>query len=265
MTSDADRTRAFLWVWLAYLAAIVVALLVGIALGGQPPIVVALAADLAATFVVFGFGFAFDNASFYDPYWSVAPPVIGLYFVAGAPGGALPVRQALVFALVALWALRLTWNWARGWSGLGHEDWRYVDMRQSSGGLYWPGASLFGIHLFPTVVVFLGCLPALARPRIGRAAARSPRRARRRLRPRRRRPRALRRQPAAPLPAGGPAARLDPRERPLGVVAPSELPGRDPLLDRPRALRRRRGRLRLVGAGSAPSRWSRCSASRACR
>ena len=60
---------------------------------------------------------------------------------------------------MALWALRLTWNWARGWSGLGHEDWRYVDMRQSSGGLYWPGASLFGIHLFPTVVVFLGCLP----------------------------------------------------------------------------------------------------------
>lgn len=160
MSSDADRTRAFLWIWLAYLVAIVAALLVGIALAGQPPLLVALAADVAATFVVFGFGFAFDNASFYDPYWSVAPPAIGLYFAfASEPGAALPARQALVLGLLTLWAVRLTWNWARGWSGLGHEDWRYVDMRASSGKLYWPGASLFAIHLFPTAIVFLGCLP----------------------------------------------------------------------------------------------------------
>jgi steroid 5-alpha reductase family enzyme len=159
MPHDADRSRAFLLVWVAYLAAIVAALLVGIGLAGRHPIELVLAADLAATFVVFGFSMAFDNSSFYDPYWSVAPPLIGLAFVCTAEAGvAVPARQALVLGLVALWALRLTWNWARGWSGLRHEDWRYVDMRESSGGRYWL-VSLLAIHLFPTGVVLLGCLP----------------------------------------------------------------------------------------------------------
>jgi steroid 5-alpha reductase family enzyme len=170
MPNSADRSRAFLWIWIAYLAAIVAALLVGLALAGRHPLEIVFAADVAATFVVFGFSFAFGNSSFYDPYWSVAPPAIGLAFAfAAEPGAAVPARQALVLALIALWALRLTWNWARGWSGLAHEDWRYVDMRQWSGGLYW-FVSLFAIHLFPTFIVFLGCLalwPALgegARP-----------------------------------------------------------------------------------------------------
>jgi steroid 5-alpha reductase family enzyme len=155
-----DRTRAFLWVGIAYLTALLAALLVGIALSGrQHPIAVALAADMAATAVVFGFSLGFGNSSFYDPYWSVAPLPIGLYFACVAePGAALAVRQALVLAVLALWGARLTWNWARGWSGLGHEDWRYVDMRQSSGALYWV-VSWFAIHLFPTWIVFLGCLP----------------------------------------------------------------------------------------------------------
>ena len=156
---DADRSRAFLLVWICYLTAIVAALLVWIALAGRHPIELVLAADLAATIVVFGFSFAFGNSSFYDPYWSVAPPAIGLAFAfAAGPGAALPARQALVLVLVALWALRLTWNWARGWSGLAHEDWRYVDMREGSGKLYWL-VSLVAIHLFPTLIVFLGCLP----------------------------------------------------------------------------------------------------------
>jgi steroid 5-alpha reductase family enzyme len=159
MSTEAERARAFLLVWVAYLAAIVAALVAGIALAGRHPIEIVLAADLAATFVVFGFSMAFDNSSFYDPYWSVGPPLIGLAFsYAAEPGAAVPARQALVLALVALWAVRLTWNWARGWSGLAHEDWRYVEMREGSGGLYWL-VSLLAIHLFPTVVVFLGCLP----------------------------------------------------------------------------------------------------------
>jgi len=54
--------------------------------------------------------------------------------------------------------VRLTANWARGWTGLHHEDWRYVEIRAKTGALYWP-ASLAGIHLLPTVIVFLGCLP----------------------------------------------------------------------------------------------------------
>jgi len=155
----ADRARAFLLVLVAYLVALVVALLVGIAWAPAHPIAVAAAADVAATLAVFAFSVAFRNSSFYDPYWSVAPIPIALYWVAAAaPGAAQPARQALVLACVALWGARLTANWARGWGGLAHEDWRYVDMRAWSGRLYWP-VSLVAIHLVPTAVVFLGCLP----------------------------------------------------------------------------------------------------------
>ncbi|HUT79185.1 MAG TPA: DUF1295 domain-containing protein [Polyangia bacterium] len=154
-----ERGRAFLWVTIAYLVAGIAALITGITLGGEHPIAVAAGADFAATLVVFAFSVAFTNSSFYDPYWSVAPVPIALYW-AWMPGAeAAPLeRQLLVIVLVSLWAIRLTANWARGWSGLNHEDWRYIDIRAKTGKLYW-GASFLGIHLMPTVMVFLGCVP----------------------------------------------------------------------------------------------------------
>jgi steroid 5-alpha reductase family enzyme len=144
--------------------ALAVALLAGLVVRGAHPIYVAAVADVAATCAVFAFSFALRNSSFYDAYWSVAPFVIALYWAwLGEP--AVPVlRQALVLALVAAWGARLTFNWARGWTGLDHEDWRYARIRERTGALYWP-ASFLGIHLFPTLQVFLGCLclwPALA-------------------------------------------------------------------------------------------------------
>jgi steroid 5-alpha reductase family enzyme len=156
-----DRTRAFLWIAVAYLTATVVALVAGIAVGHRHPIVIALVADVAATLVIFAFSFRFGNSSFYDAYWSVAPVPIAIYWAVVADpagGGALPVRQALVLLVLGLWAVRLTANWARGWEGLAHEDWRYVDMRARAGRLYWP-ASLVALHGIPTAIVFLGLLP----------------------------------------------------------------------------------------------------------
>ncbi len=115
-------------------------------------------ADLAATIVVFVFSFALDNTSVYDPYWSVAPIVIAawLALVPGA-GRGLDLRQLVVLGAVGLYAVRLTANWVRGWPGLGHEDWRYVAFRKH-GKWYWP-ISFAGLHFFPTVMVFLGCMP----------------------------------------------------------------------------------------------------------
>ena len=42
-----------------------------------------LFADIFATAIVFAFSLIFDNASVYDPYWSVQPPVILGAFVIG--------------------------------------------------------------------------------------------------------------------------------------------------------------------------------------
>jgi len=67
-------------------------------------------------------------------------------------------REWLVFGLVWAWGLRLTGNWAYGWPGLHHEDWRYVDLQEKHGRAYWL-VSFSGIHFFPTVLVFAGCLP----------------------------------------------------------------------------------------------------------
>jgi steroid 5-alpha reductase family enzyme len=155
--------RDFKWIGIAYAVAGAAAIIVAVWVDWQHPLAVALAADVAATLVIFGFSVAFNNSSFYDAYWSAAPPPIALYFIWCAPPEASGLRQLVVFALVSWWAVRLTWNWARGWGGLRHEDWRYVDLRGSTGGAYWL-VSFLGLHLLPTLQVFLGCLalyPAL--------------------------------------------------------------------------------------------------------
>jgi steroid 5-alpha reductase family enzyme len=149
-----------LWVCLgAYLAAAAAAQLVAWAVHARHPILVAGAADLAATVVVFLFSLAFNNSSLYDPYWSVVPPFIALYWLLRAGAAGVPARQAVALALLAVWAVRLTANWLLRWRGLGHEDWRYADYRRADAA-YWP-ISFFGFHLLPTVLVFLGCLPLL--------------------------------------------------------------------------------------------------------
>jgi steroid 5-alpha reductase family enzyme len=151
-------SRAFAWVIIAYSVAAVVALSVGYGIRLEHPIIVAATADVVATIAIFLFSFTFGNSSFYDPYWSVAPVPIALYWgICAGPGEAEVIRQFLVVALVILWSVRLTSNWARGWEGLQHEDWRYVGMRSRSGRAYWP-VSFLGIHMTPTIWVFVGCL-----------------------------------------------------------------------------------------------------------
>ena len=157
------RARSFLAVALAYVAALVVAALVVVALAGQPMWLTLLVADVAATAVVFAFSLGHDNSSVYDPYWSVAPITMAVWLVAH-PSAAPVLRQVIVLGLVLAWGTRLTWNWARGWQGFGHEDWRYVAIRGRTGRAYWL-VSWVGIHLMPTLWVYLGSLsliPAIA-------------------------------------------------------------------------------------------------------
>jgi steroid 5-alpha reductase family enzyme len=118
-----------------------------------------LAADIVVTLVVFVFSFAFQNSSLYDPYWSVIPVPIALYWISVSPGGN-SLRQLLVIMVIGLWSLRLTINWIKSWPNLEHEDWRYKKLKEDTGKFYWL-VSFLGIHLFPTLIVFLGMLPVL--------------------------------------------------------------------------------------------------------
>jgi steroid 5-alpha reductase family enzyme len=166
-TAHFSLARSQAWIAGAYAIAFATAWATVLALPGRDPLWVALAADLVATAVVFAFSVAMDNSSMYDPYWSIAPIPIVVYW-ALAPGGsdAVGVRQAAVVLLVVAWGLRLTANQMARWHGLADEDYRYVDIRRKTGKLYWP-ASLLSLHVFPTALVFLGLVaawPALSGP-----------------------------------------------------------------------------------------------------
>ena len=150
-----------MWVTLAY----ILAFALGIAGGywseqqGHHPFLVVGIADFIGTVVIFIISYITRNSSFYDPYWSVIPPAIAIYLsFLGAEAGADFWRILLLNGVIGFWAVRLTLNWVRSWEGLHHEDWRYIRLHEQTGKFYWL-VSFSGIHLFPTIMVYLACLP----------------------------------------------------------------------------------------------------------
>ena len=116
-----------------------------------------LLADILATVVTFIFSLIFKNASVYDPYWSVQPIVIIIAFMIGQR--ITPLKLLLVLTIL-LWGIRLTANWAYTFKSLAHEDWRYRMLAEKTGAAY-PIVNFVGIHLVPTLVVYLCTLPAV--------------------------------------------------------------------------------------------------------
>jgi len=116
-----------------------------------------LIADVAATIFVFVFSVIFKNASVYDPYWSVQPIVI----IAGyaLTSNITPATLLLIISIV-YWGIRLTGNWAYVFGGLNHQDWRYTKFEKETGRLY-PFINFTGIHMVPTLIVYLTTLPAV--------------------------------------------------------------------------------------------------------
>ena len=113
-------------------------------------------ADVAATVLVFGFSCIFGNASMYDPYWSVLPIVVLAPMTFVSPC----TSKTLLFLAVAFWGIRLTSNWAYTFHGLGYQDWRYTQLKMKAGKLY-SFVNFAGIHMFPTIVVYLCLIPAI--------------------------------------------------------------------------------------------------------
>ncbi len=158
MGTDEIPWRSFAIVALAYAVALGAAVGVVHLVPSSSPVLAITLGNIVGTAVVFAFSRAFDNTSVYDPYWSVAPIVGALYLLIGP--GAGTVRGTLMVLLISAWGWRLTLNWARGWRGLMHEDWRYTDIRKLTGGACW-WASAFGLHLFPTLIVLIATLPVV--------------------------------------------------------------------------------------------------------
>lgn len=126
-----------------------------------------LLADVAATVVVFLYSVLFENASVYDPYWSVQPIVIVVGLCIGKPIG---WAQILPLIAICLWGVRLTANWAYAFRGMHHQDWRYVNLKKQTEKWY-PFVNFFGIHLMPTLIVYACVLPVIFLVETGAAFA----------------------------------------------------------------------------------------------
>ncbi len=102
------------------------------------------------------------NGSTFDAWWSVIPPSFAIWFciVLDDPGlfSGGDLRRLAVAVCATLWGFRLTANWAIGWTGLDHEDWRYRMLYETAPMPRW-AVSLTSVHLFPLIVVTLGSIP----------------------------------------------------------------------------------------------------------
>ncbi len=163
-----SKVASLAWIRSAYLCALGAAAGTGVVLvkdGTESTILIAFAANIAATLAIFICSRISRNSSFVDAYWSVAPPLIALFWALTPHSDDVSVlRRLVVMLLVFAWGIRLTYNWMRHWHGLGDEDWRYQDLREKWGRRFWM-VDLGGIHLFQSVLVFLACLslyPALS-------------------------------------------------------------------------------------------------------
>lgn len=124
---------------------------------GLHELVALFLADVVATVVVWGFGLFYKNVSVYDPYWSVAPPVMFTVWAFYKSAFSFPVILLLI--AVWYWGIRLTGNWAYTFKGLAHEDWRYTRYRETQSPFVFQIINFFGLNMMPTVLVFAAMLP----------------------------------------------------------------------------------------------------------
>lgn len=116
-----------------------------------------LIADVVATVFVWIFGLIFKNVSVYDPYWSVAPPVMMTAYACqlGSWSGA----TVLLLIAVWWWGIRLTGNWAYTFRNLNSEDWRYTKYRTEKSPFVFQIINFAGLNMVPTIVVFMAMVP----------------------------------------------------------------------------------------------------------
>ena len=76
-------------------------------------------------------------------------------------GQRVTTLKILLLLAILFWGIRLTANWAYTFKSLAHEDWRYRMLAHKMGKAY-PLVNFVGIHLVPTLVVYLCTLPAVA-------------------------------------------------------------------------------------------------------
>ncbi|MCD8167508.1 MAG: DUF1295 domain-containing protein [Bacteroides sp.] len=154
-----SRKWGFIMIFFTYLFAIMVGVLTFYRTDPAQPILLRLfCADFVATVFVWLIGAIFRNSSVYDPYWSVAPPVI--FTIMAIRWEAFDIPSILLLVAVWYWGIRLTINWAITFKNLKTQDWRY-DKYKNQFPRIWQLVNFTGINLMPTLIVFLAMIPGI--------------------------------------------------------------------------------------------------------
>jgi steroid 5-alpha reductase family enzyme len=163
MTSEHEQTwtrgRSFLVIVALYVVATTGALWLATSIGSDQPykaLIVGYAVSVAFLYIA---SQVVQNGSTFDAWWSVLPPAFAVWGALSIDGTS--TRNWLIAGCALLWGVRLTANWAIGWTGLDHEDWRYRMLYETAPMPRW-AVSFTSVHLFPLIVVTLGSLPMAA-------------------------------------------------------------------------------------------------------
>ena len=140
-----------------YALAVVIGIIIFISFHGLSLIPGLFAADIAATLFVWIAGLFLKNSSVYDPYWSVAPVIMIPLVVAYSNISNCGIL--LLVVVILFWGIRLTIHWGFTFKNLESQDWRYTKLKDEKP-KFWFIINLFGIHIFPTIVVFSVMIPA---------------------------------------------------------------------------------------------------------
>ena len=71
----------------------------------------------------------------------------------------IDLTTVLLIVGIMLWAIRLTYNWWKNWTGFKEQDWRY-DLIKEKTTKYYLLSNFGAIHLIPTLVVYIQLINA---------------------------------------------------------------------------------------------------------
>ncbi|KXZ56334.1 hypothetical protein GPECTOR_1g295 [Gonium pectorale] len=82
-----------------------------------------------------------------DPFWTIIPVMIGLFYQHHPAAVAQPLRSGVSMSLLWIWSIRLTHSYFRReeWHVGAREDWRYTRLAKQLGPALWPLVSFFAV------------------------------------------------------------------------------------------------------------------------
>lgn len=113
--------------------------------------------NVISTVIIWLIGVVLGTASTYDAYWSVQTPFIFICLLIKFKN--VNIGNFIYLELILFWAIRLTYNYTKTFHDISYIDWRYEQIRETTGKFY-QIINLIGICLVPTIIVYAASIPS---------------------------------------------------------------------------------------------------------